>query len=59
MSNLFDDPIHTVKEPIDYENELKELLCVLHRDGGHYIQEHGIKKAIEDSYVKYYERFEK
>ena len=26
-----------------------ELLAVIHRDGGHYVQEHGIEKAVEDA----------
>jgi selenocysteine lyase/cysteine desulfurase len=28
---------------------LGELLSVIHRDGGHYVQEHGIDKAYEDA----------
>ncbi len=38
------DQIHT-----DYKHELGNLLCRIHRDGGHYIQEHGWRKAIDDA----------
>ncbi len=30
------------------EGERDGLLCIIHRDGGHYITEHGLSKAIED-----------
>ena len=30
-----------------YEHLLNELLAIIHRDGGHYVQEHGIEKAVE------------
>jgi len=33
---------------------MRELLAVLHRDGGHYVDEHGIKKAVEDAAAMYY-----
>lgn len=29
---------------------LRNLLAVIHRDGGHYTQEHGLQKAVEDAY---------
>lgn len=28
---------------------LRELLCVIHRDGGHYVEKHGIEKAVADA----------
>jgi len=41
---------------IDIPKELKEtqemlntLLCFVHRDGGHYIAQHGLKKATDDA----------
>ena len=34
------------------EKERDELLCVIHRDGGHYIQEHGQAKAYADAVEK-------
>lgn len=30
-------------------NQIGELLSVIHRDGGHYIEEHGWDKAIRDA----------
>ena len=33
----------------DSKEDLCALLTVIHRDGGHYIAEHGIKKAVEDA----------
>jgi hypothetical protein len=34
---------------VDYKHELGNLLCRIHRDGGHYIAEHGWRKAIDDA----------
>lgn len=31
---------------------LRDLLAVIHRDGGHYVEEHGLDKAIEDAKTK-------
>jgi predicted Zn-dependent protease len=31
---------------------LRELLAVIHRDGGHYVAEHGIEKAADDAQTK-------
>lgn len=36
-------------DDFDYAGSLKNLLAVLHRDGGHYTEEHGIKKSFRDS----------
>ena len=33
----------------NYEHLLKELLAVIHRDGGHYVSEHGFEKAVNDA----------
>lgn len=33
---------------------LFELLCVVHRDGGHYITNHGVEKATEDAIKRIY-----
>ena len=43
--------IKKVREKMDkdYEHLLNELLAIIHRDGGHYVQEHGIEKAVEDA----------
>ena len=29
--------------------QLKNLLAIIHRDGGHYVAEHGLEKATEDA----------
>ncbi len=31
---------------------LRDLLAVIHRDGGHYVEAHGMDKAIEDAHAK-------
>ena len=31
------------------EHLLKELLAVIHRDGGHYVSKHGFDKAVSDA----------
>lgn len=36
------------------EHHLRELLAVIHRDGGHYAEEHGLEKACEDAAAKWY-----
>jgi hypothetical protein len=33
----------------ELEKERDELLCIIHRDGGHYIQKHGATKAYIDA----------
>lgn len=35
-----------------YEKLLNDLLAVLHRDGGHYLEEYGFEKSIEDAIIK-------
>ena len=32
-------------------HELRNLLAIIHRDGGHYVTEHGAKKAVEDAHL--------
>ena len=34
-------------------NMLLDLLCVLHRDGGHYTAKFGLEKSIKDGKLKY------
>lgn len=33
----------------ELERELGNLLAIIHRDGGHYMIEHGARKAVEDA----------
>jgi len=35
---------------------LEDLLCVIHRDGGQYIAEHGIEKAFDDALEIHYKQ---
>jgi hypothetical protein len=42
-----------------YEHHLRNLLAVIHRDGGHYATEHGIEKASEDAEAAWYARAER
>ena len=37
------------KTSVDYKKELHNLLCMIHRDGGHYITAHGIRNAINEA----------
>lgn len=32
-----------------YKNHLMNLLAIVHRDGGQYVGEHGLDKAVEDA----------
>ena len=38
----------TDKPEASYSSMLRNLLAVIHRDGGHYIWQHGTEKAYED-----------
>ena len=44
------------QQPADDPEELRQtlanILCRIHRDGGHYIAEHGWRKAIQDADLK-------
>jgi hypothetical protein len=40
------------QEPVAWQQELTNILCRVHRDGGHYIAEHGWRKAIDDADLK-------
>ena len=42
----------------DVYEDLLNLLAVIHRDGGHYVNDHGLKKAIEDA-IKIIEMLQK
>jgi hypothetical protein len=37
---------------VDWKDELGNLLARIHRDGGHYVDEHGWRKAIDDADTK-------
>jgi len=41
-----------VQEPVAWEQELANILCRIHRDGGHYVAEHSWRKAIDDADLK-------
>ena len=41
-----------VSPEVDFERLLLDLLAIIHRDGGQYVGEHGIKKAVEDAKQK-------
>lgn len=36
----------------DKPRSVSELLCIIHGDGGHYIEEHGFDKAYDDAEEK-------
>jgi hypothetical protein len=35
---------------MDTNQCLGNLLAIIHRDGGHYIDKHGVDKAVKDAY---------
>ena len=41
-----------VLEAQSTDQRLLNLLCRIHRDGGHYIAEHGLDKAVEDADIR-------
>jgi hypothetical protein len=53
-ASITDDEIALLRQALSSKNELpsrmlNELLAVIHRDGGHYIAEHGLQKAFDDA----------
>ena len=48
------DPLQKVCDVCFYKIPLGELLATIHQDGGHYQQEHGVKKAMKDAINKWY-----
>jgi hypothetical protein len=48
--------IKVVADPqtFDYEQKLRDLLAIIHKDGGHYTEQHGIKKSFDDAKNEYY-----
>ena len=53
------DPLNADKGIASQEEKAKcdamrELLAVMHRDGGHYTDEHGVKKSTEVAIAEYY-----
>ena len=43
-----------VERPKSELERMGELLAVIHGDGGHYAEEHGIEKATEDAIAKWH-----
>ena len=35
---------------------IENLLSIIHEDGGHYLDEHGLQKAFDDAVEKYYKQ---
>jgi len=33
-------------------DKLRDLLAIIHRDGGHYTEEHGLQKSWEDAIIR-------
>ena len=46
------EAIEQAGEPVAWQQELGNILCLIHRDGGHDISEHGWRKAIDDATLK-------
>lgn len=44
------DVCHWTKRYMDTNQCLGNLLAIIHRDGGHYIDKHGVDKAVKDAY---------
>ena len=42
-----EDPARDLCDVCYYKIPLLDLLAVIHRDGGQYVIEHGLKKAVE------------
>ena len=44
--------IREVKDMKTHKELLLNLLATIHRDGGHYVDDHGVEKATEDAMKK-------
>ncbi len=42
------EPVRDFEAPV-YRQELLNLLAILHRDGGHYVAQYGVKQAVADA----------
>ena len=43
------DPKRNLCDVCYYKRPLLDLLAVIHRDGGHYTEKHGLEKSVEDA----------
>ena len=50
LESIYKEPEQPAQQ--DSDQRLVNLLCRIHRDGGHYIAEHGLEKAVADADVK-------
>ena len=50
--NLLDEAIERIQENEKEIAMFYSLLTTIHRDGGHYIEKHGIQKAYHDAVSK-------
>jgi hypothetical protein len=44
------DVCHWKKQYMDTHQYLSNLLAIIHRDGGHYMNKHGIDKTVKDAH---------
>ncbi|AUR98424.1 hypothetical protein NVP1250O_86 [Vibrio phage 1.250.O._10N.261.55.E11] len=49
LEAMSSNPHSTSSEMARRHTMLDVILCTVHRDGGHYINKHGYKKATEDA----------
>lgn len=42
-------PVRPEEDDVDFRDLLMNLLAVIHCDGGHYVAEHGVLKAVDDA----------
>lgn len=47
--DFWQKPVEAGEKQPDSEHEIRELMAILHGDGGHYVAEHGLLKAIQDA----------
>jgi len=46
MTDIFEILISDMEKNKEYDKILYNLLAILNRDGGHYLQEHGLTKSV-------------
>lgn len=52
LKSDWDDALKEQVEQLQAEgHELRNLLAIIHRDGGHYFEEHGAAKAVADAHL--------
>lgn len=54
MTGLFQEYVSKLGKEENYKELLLNLLAIMHGDGGHYTDKHGVSKSVLDAIDNYY-----